>query len=144
MSQEIRGKGVKTVMEFEAAIGQLETGFLVFSITPDQIVVKRVRYIEMRSHHPRQKVVEPLLTRRITTYEEKGRIYTFLHKMGTYLKDAEERYACKSQGVSTTSWCFILWIIKEVYYSSGEDAYPPWWEEACTAIKEVAGFLFPC
>ncbi|MEW6446847.1 MAG: hypothetical protein AB1426_01945 [Bacillota bacterium] len=131
------------MMEFEAAIGHAQKGFLVFNISPEKITVKRVRVgVQCGPSRRWRKCVEELLTREVTTFEEKGRIYAFMDKMGTYLKDAEKRYLNKPPGLGSTCWCFILWAIKEVYYASGEDAYPSWWEDACDSIHMLAGHVF--
>ncbi|RJX20938.1 MAG: hypothetical protein C4570_03210 [Ammonifex sp.] len=122
-------------MELEAAIGNTKEGFLVLNVTTDRISARRVRYAMQPVPFFRfRKVAETISERDITTPEEKERVSGALGKMLGYLKDAEERYTSRYSSSSGTCWCFIIWAGDKVYYSSGQNAFPSWWNEACTLI----------
>jgi hypothetical protein len=122
-------------MELEAAIGNVGEGFLVLNVTTEKISARRVKYSMQPVPFFRfRKVAETVTERDIVTTEEKERVSGVLDKMLGYLKDAEERYVSRFSTPSGTCWCFIVWADDKVYYSSGQNAFPPWWSDACALI----------
>lgn len=122
-------------MELEASIGNIREGFLLVSITPEKLSVRRVRYSMQPFPTPRhRKVVETIFERDVGTSGEKERIAIVLDKMLAYLEEAQERYTSRHSNPVGVCWSFILWTDQKVYYTSGQNAYPLWWEDACALI----------
>ena len=130
-------------MEFEASIGNEADGYLAVGISSEKVVVQRIRHRDFKwPFRRRERLVEPLFDREVKTGEEKEQVEAFLGKMLAYMKDAAERYSPENLVDTGTNWSFVMWAGEQVFSTGGCNAFPPWWDEACALISEVAGRPF--
>lgn len=127
-------------MEFEAAVGSMSRGFLTFSLTAERI---RVYWVwgnrETCPYYRREKVVQDLLYREITSVEEQRKVAAFLARMVAWLRDTHERDFYRTLRQRGTSWSVIVWADRVCLWARGEDVYPPWWDDVWAAIREFTG-----
>ncbi|RPF47095.1 hypothetical protein EDD75_1367 [Thermodesulfitimonas autotrophica] len=127
-------------MEFEAAVGSMSRGFLTFSLTAERI---RVYWVwgnrEVCPYCRREKVVQDLLYREITSTEEKRKVAEFLAQMVAWLRDTDERDFYRTLRQRGTSWSVMVWADRVCLWARGEDIYPPWWDDVWASIREFTG-----
>lgn len=117
----------------------MSRGFLTFNLTPERI---RVYWVwanrALCPYRQREKVVRELVNREIASEGEKNEVEAFLAKVLGYLQEADERDFYRSLRHRGTSWSMVLWADR-AYWSRGEDAYPPWWDEVWTLLLKFVG-----
>ncbi|MGQ9511961.1 hypothetical protein [Thermodesulfitimonas sp.] len=129
-------------MEFEGAVGSISRGFLTFSLTAERI---RVYWVwsnrETCPYCRREKVVQDLVDREITSPEEKRKVAEFLARMVAWLRDVDERDFYRTLWQRGTSWSLMVWADQVCLWARGEDVYPPWWDEVWASVREFTGDL---
>ncbi|MBE0467813.1 MAG: hypothetical protein IBX71_11410 [Candidatus Desulforudis sp.] len=130
-------------MEFEAAIGSWQDGYISVSITLEKTRVAYTNFRKRRSCFPRyQQDGKWVLVRDLTGQDERERVKEFFEWIYDNMKVARELYPseprfARDSAIPGVNWAFILWTDEEIYSTRGRSGSPAWWDDACALISGI-------
>lgn len=133
-------------MEFEAAIGCWQDGFMSASITLDrtEVTYSTYRLLGYQGDVPKyEQSSKRKVTRRVATPVEKAEVQAFFDWMLEHMRLARDYYPseprfARGSKIGGVNWSFILWMDgDETYNTGGRSGTPAWWEEACDRISAI-------
>ncbi|MBE0467814.1 MAG: hypothetical protein IBX71_11415 [Candidatus Desulforudis sp.] len=133
-------------MEFEAAIGDWQDGYMSVSITLEKTRVTYTSFEELEQCAPRYKQRSQwVVNRDLTDPDERERVQMFFAWMLEHMRLARDNYPsdprfARDSAIGGVNWSFILWTDERIYTTGGRSGTPAWWDDACARISEIVDF----